>query len=399
MTHDNPQRPLVSRDEFAKLMIEALQHAGVHYPITYLPDDFRLTINGPYSLEIVNLRDAYDEYCAAPVDQRNELLCKHASESEGPEDPPDSWARARPYLLARVRSRASMDRRRLEDQTVGRTRKPVERLIADHLAMELVCCSPTGHTVLEEKDLQRWGVTQDLAMNVALDNLHERTRPAFTAVLPGLHVLEGKDSFDATCVLLPELMAGLQLKGDPVAILPNPGILMVTGAADDDGLETMAKMANDYDGGEHFISTIPIRWDGQAWHTYLLKPDHTHYGLFHECHLKTRLWEYSRQRKLLVKIHPGAYLSFLMSSDEEHVSDIYLFCDWEIASPCILPRAEKILFMRKSNAHFVPGMVDWCDFEAACGHLLTPLGVYPECYLALTAPTSGQLKAAGWELA
>jgi hypothetical protein len=60
------------------------------------------------------------------------------------------------------------------------------------------------------------------------------------------------------------LIRELEVKGDPVAMVPNRDTLLVTGWADEPGLARMAALAEDAAGHPRPVSGVSVRLEGDS---------------------------------------------------------------------------------------------------------------------------------------
>lgn len=383
-----------TRDEFARLMAEAYRDAGIHGPVKYVKEDFRLIYHRSGSTVAENLCDAYEEYCASSCTVREQLLREWAHKMRYPDSIPDSWDAVRQDILPEVVTRSSVTREMLMVRSgPGPDDEMMMQQLADHLAVTLIDLKRDGISVLTTTHLEHWGVSVDEAMAVALENFDALVRPPFVTVQPGLHVSEHQDYFTATHILHADVIGALDVKGNPIAMLLEHDVVMVTGADDESGLGQMARFVQARFHEPRFMSGIPIRWDGRAWRTFRPDPEHRHYGMFRELYLNTLATEYRNQQDLLGRLYPGVNVPGVLMTGKSG-EEQQLLCAWDIGSPAILPRVDCIGFISASDGGFcLRGPVPWERVETVCGHLLTPLGLYPECYLAATAPLSEQIEA------
>ena len=103
-----------NKDDFAKLMMDRIRQTGEKGKIVYDSEEFCLRGEGK-TFAAMFLTNAYKEYCAAPLADRNRVV-KHyvrnwfAASKEMPEDFED----VKPDLLPVVRSRSHFEINNLE---------------------------------------------------------------------------------------------------------------------------------------------------------------------------------------------------------------------------------------------------------------------------------------------
>src|SRR5437016_3952956 len=91
-----------SKDKFAQMVMDAIRQAGEQQPVRYDPDQFQLRQEGEQK-GIMNLGNAYNEYCAAPASRR-EVIFKNLVRGwfAYRRETPDEFEDVKPDLLPTV---------------------------------------------------------------------------------------------------------------------------------------------------------------------------------------------------------------------------------------------------------------------------------------------------------
>ena len=85
-----------SKDQFARLMLDApIRQAGEKAEIRYEPDEFRLVTSGEET-GMLNLDNAYREYCDAPKEKKPDVLRRFVRGWFSPEQRRPRGLRGRP---------------------------------------------------------------------------------------------------------------------------------------------------------------------------------------------------------------------------------------------------------------------------------------------------------------
>ena len=106
------------------------------------------------------------------------------------------------------------------------------------------------------------------ALEVALGNLGGI--PAEVArVGEGLYVLRSGDSYDATRLLLLDLVRSLEVQGEPVAMVPNRDTLLISGTEDQAGLALMLALAGQGLEERYALSGVPLILGEGGWSDWL----------------------------------------------------------------------------------------------------------------------------------
>ncbi len=182
-----------------------------------------------------------------------------------------SLAEALPYLLPKVRTLDNYD---AYARNTGKA-VPVHRPLCGNLAVSLVADLPNQDLDLDAAQIQAWNADFDVLLQRARTNLLARGERKFREVLPGCYRSAWQDGLDGSRILLPGILQGLKLTGDPVAVLPGRDTLLVTGSGDDQGLvwlleSLLAHLALD---GEATDAT-PLRYRNLGWEPLQLPEDH-----------------------------------------------------------------------------------------------------------------------------
>ena len=113
--------------------------------------------------------------------------------------------------------------------------------LGDHLAVGLVYDLPESMVMLHRDQLKTWDVTFFEAFEIARANLAD-LEASFGSMEDRLYISDTNDNFDASRVIMTEWIRQLQVKGAPVATVPNRDKLIVTGSEDAKGLRMMARL-------------------------------------------------------------------------------------------------------------------------------------------------------------
>ena len=232
-----------SKDEFAKMFIDGIHHAGMSGDIHYDAEEFRLCIEDWIALE---LRNAYREYCLATSENRTKVLQHWVRAWCRSKIPiPADFENARHDLFPLVVERVfhDVDNLRMELEGDQSSDWPYE-IIGEHLAVGLVYDLPETMLWIRQETLDKWGVTFVEAMKVATENLKQLPHVVNNPE-PGVYVFDNHDDYDASRLLLPGVIRQLPVKGNPIAIAPARNMLVVTGSDDMDRLKCMLAKTQD----------------------------------------------------------------------------------------------------------------------------------------------------------
>jgi len=79
------------------------------------------------------------------------------------------------------------------------------------------------------------------------------------------YVSATNDAYDASRLLLPEFVRSLEVKGRPVALVPNRDTALVTGDDDLEGLKIITRIADEALDGPRPLSGLPLVFENDEW--------------------------------------------------------------------------------------------------------------------------------------
>ena len=232
-----------SEDQFAQMLIDGIRRAGETGEIQYDAEEFMLT--APQKT-ILNLANAYREYCSAPREDRQEVFQKWVRAWFINEKPvPKDYEDIRPDLLPAVRGRAYFELAELELVASGRSGPPCPyQPLGEHLRVGLVYDMHEAMRSIQQEDLDAWGVTFYEAMEVAMENLRQLPMQFIGPEKGGgVYLSANDDDYDASRLLLTDLIARFHLDGNPIAMVPARNALIVAGADDVNALKSLVTLA------------------------------------------------------------------------------------------------------------------------------------------------------------
>jgi hypothetical protein len=397
-----------SRDKFARLVMGELRKLDGERTLQYDREQFVIQRGGE---GFINLSNLYHEYCQAQRAERGKVLerfvrgCVGTSNFELPEDFDD----VHPDLLPVVRSRFYLESVTLQSRARGGEALTVPQLlIGDHLALSLVYDLPQAMRSIIQEDLDQWGVTFYEAVEAGRRNLEQMGNVAFASLQSeageGIYISATGDNYDASRLVMLDLVRKMPVRGDYVAMVPNRDTLVITGSEDEAGLSVMAKIADDSFEKPRPISTVALRLEGDQWESWLPDPSSPVYEKFHELRLRTVGMEYNDQKELLDQIHEHTgqqvFVASFSAVKHKDSGKIASYSVWSEGSDSLLPQTDKIVLLRPHPGADKVEMVAAGSFERVrqvAGHLMQPMGMYPERFRVAEFPSSRQLQEIGKE--
>lgn len=393
---ETPSNP-PTMDDFAKLLMDRIHQAGEASNIVYEPEKEQLRGEGERSA-VLFLSNAYQEYCTAPEDAREKVF-KHWVRNwfSYLRDLPEEFEDIKPDLLPVVRSRSHFEYQSLSAEVESGT--PLSwpyQVLGDHFGIALVYDLPDSMRSIPQANLDTWGVTLYEALEVARDNLK---RLPIKLIGPGsgegVYLSATGDNYDASRLLLTELVYQLRVKGDPIAMIPNRDNLIVAGSEDVEGLAGMVRMAKHALNEPRPISGIALRLDGDEWTPWLPPSSHPSYKDFQEFQLQTLAKDYADQKELLDKLYEKnredvfvATYSVVRSPEGK----VFSYAAWGGSGKSLLPETDVVVLMRKDGR---PVMVEGKKLLAEMGDSVESLDIYPPRYRVGNYPLQEQLGRMG----
>lgn len=238
-------RRKLSADDFAALVIKrahAMAHiTGARYDAKAFQISFELD-DGPL---LMNLHNAFRDTVAAPLRERNRVIDTYLS-GMASRSQHMATEEALPRLMPVIRDTAMFAWVKLTAKLSGDDTPPgmpCLRAFPADLSIALVLDSEHATTSVGENSLIAWGIDEESAFSRALANLRERTSDDGMQRQGGIWVSSWRDVFDASRLLLTDMIHRLPVRGEPVAVIPSRNHLFLTGSLDDEGIARIAALA------------------------------------------------------------------------------------------------------------------------------------------------------------
>jgi hypothetical protein len=386
-----------SKDRFAQMFMEAVRAAGERNRISYDRDRFAVVDGGSH---VAFLGNVYPEYCSAPKSERGGVFANAVRTwFLNLQDLPQCFEDVHPDLLPVVRCRSYFELTMLHPGVEGK--KPLRwpyQVLGEHFGVGLVYDLPTSMRAITQDDLDAWGVTFYEALEAARENL-KGLELAFLGPQEGegVYLSAAKDNYDASRLILPDLVGQFRVKGEPVAMVPNRSNLIVAGTEDLDGLKAMLGFAQDALKEPRPNSGIALRLDGDAWVSWLPDRSHPLYRDFKRMQVQWSGQDYREQKAILDPRHEKSGEDIFVASfsmfEQEATGEIRSYAVWaEGVTHALLPKTDVIAFMAEGKE---PVLAEWDRALEHVGDMMQPLDMYPLRYRVRAFPDADQLKAIG----
>lgn len=307
---------------------------------------------------------------------------------------PLTLAQALPRLLPKVRPRFQHEALCLTTGKPGPAFQPLAGIFAVSLVVDL----PNREVDVGEAELAAWDVDFDRLMQRARSNLLARGgEEGFLQVGPGCYQSAWADNLDGSRLLLPGILQRLQVRGDPVALLPNRDTLLVVGSEDPAGLRwalesALASLHQD----PTALNACPLRLSHYHWEPFQALREHPVCPLLIRVERQRLMDEYASQKTLLDRRHGAAGKAITVAPlrlERTGAGEPASYTEWnEAMGEAWLPLADRVRLAWELGGERGRAWVPWARVQGRLSHLLEPVGLFPERYRFKAAPQAGQLE-------
>jgi hypothetical protein len=387
----------VSREDFAKLVIKALEGRGAS-DIQFDPEDFSVRVG---SLDnTLYLSNAFTDYTSAEKQERDAVILRYVTSFTAPRKSPKTYAEALPNLMPVVRDPAYyalsslMFRAKGGDSAKLKT-SPIP--IAEGLVGSLAIDSAEAISYASDSTLKDWNVTLADAFPKALENLRDHSPfEALKQLAPGLFLGEWGDSYESARILLPDLLHRLILNGDPLVFIPNRNELWVTGQYDTANISAILKFAEEshFSRGHSLSPNFYVRAN-DAWKLHIPE-DPAQRRQWEEIKYKREATDYEQQKGYLDSMFELEKRDIFVAPYRVYLQDdgqLFSRSIWSNGVDTLLPKTDRVVLgidvqkkmMREAS---------WDSLAAVVGNLMeleTDSAFYPVRYRVQKFPDEAQL--------
>jgi hypothetical protein len=389
-----------TREKFARTVMAGIHSAGERRQIVYDSEQFCLRPDGD-EVSVMNLTNVYAEFCATSKDLRPKLITNVVRNWFADRRPlPEAFEDVHPDLLPTVRSRAYFEFASLQMRAEG-GRGLIDypqQVLGDHLSIGLVYDLPDSMRTIVAQDLSEWEVTFYEALEAACVNLRQKEDPVFLSPQDGVYFSATGDNYDASRMILLDMMRQFDVRGDIVAMVPNRDTLIITGTLDAIGLKIMADRAQQAMKEPRPISTLAFRFENEEWSPWLPPPDHVAYSALATLRLQSLGQEYAEQKNLLESVHGGdeqsPFIATFSAMQNTTTGEIRSYAIWTEGVDTLLPKADLVHLVRLGRGSTEGKLLascEWEHLETVCGSLLQPQDLYPPRFRVREFPAAAQL--------
>lgn len=362
--------------------------------------EFRMLIDSD-AMRVFNLHNAYRDYQAAPKSGREAVLKRYTSALHLPSIPSD-FEVAKQYLMPTIRGRGQGEYLRLLNFAKNEGGRFVDTSMpfSDDAVVMLAYDTEHSMSLLGHQKLEEWGVTFEVALEIALSNLRDRTVEKFVSLGDGVILGQWNDAYDSARVMLSDLAYRASDAVEPVMMIPTRGCFLLTSAQSISGQMKMIALARrsiQEDG--RFVSAAMYKFrHGKA--IQHVPEDKALTEALAELTKTSLAEDYASQKNLLEKAHVArgedifVATYVLMKNDE--TERLISHCSWSKGVVSLLPKTDLVAMVTLDEAagdHKIKLMA-WNDVVAMAGSLMQEVEGYPVRYLVKDFPVAEILELA-----
>jgi len=392
-----------TKDEFAAIMVEAFgeRHKIARYDAAQFALDFSQGDGG--DTNVLFLRNAYDEYCAAPASARHAVVLQYAKDANERTVSAATLDSVRARLLPIVREGLYFENVATTvalEHDAGSWSLP-HRAIGGVMHEGVAIDSEGSIQPVTTRDLDKWSARFEDLRPVAIANLRLRSGEAFLSPQAGVYVSPWRDNYDASRILLVDVVRRLDVHGAPVAMVPSRDVLIITGDQDLEGLAKAADLAEETLAKPRAMNALALRLEADSWVPFLPGKPEALRRRFARIAVTAMNDLYRQQKELLDRantrqgqdIFVATFTALERKADDEVTSSSV----WSKDVPTLLPRTDKIGFVDPDlpKGEQVLGFASWERVQTVVPGLLVPQAMSPERYRVEAFPSPEQLRKLG----
>ncbi|MEZ4401422.1 MAG: hypothetical protein R3B06_15460 [Kofleriaceae bacterium] len=388
----------IDQAAFARKVIKALRkRRRLDGDIAYDAATFGLTLPDASRMFLGNL---FADWSAAPWYRKRGVIAHYLSAVGASNAVPTDRAAFRASLRIQLRDTAWLELNR--DLMAGdhpRADVLPATPLCPELALAPVIDSPTAMASVTATQLREHGLSVDDAVQLGRANLRAHSPRGFQRLAPGVFTSATGDSYDASRLVLTELIARLDLRGDPVALVPSRDQLLITGSDDDVGLATVAAAARPLLDRPRAITGQAFVWRSGAWSAFLPPPAHPAHLALRELAVITDARAAADQKAQLEAVHaddPTApFVATFTVMAHQDTRALASHCVWTEGVDTLLPRTDHVVLLGRlpDGELGQPLRVPWASLQARAGHLMADQGTCPARWRVAAFPSATELAA------
>jgi len=294
---------------FIDYVASIAEGSGLFADVVRDPERFGLLLGRDGRTHAVSLDNVYVGTQHLPPSQRHKELGQWLDVMTQRYEPVADWADAREHLRPLLRTPGFLATSTLSGQREDFVVAPFTPMLRLVLGFDL----PHTTAFVRQTDLARWGVSAELALSVAMENLADASGDGISLAdvpspFPIWQVGSG-DGYEASRLALPGWLASFaeRVQGNPIAVVPHRHVVFVTGDASSDAVAALAGIAHDgfeTQAGPLSPRVYTLARDGETIEPLAVERGHPEYAHLEEARHWLTVSEYAEQGEVLHGLDP-----------------------------------------------------------------------------------------------
>lgn len=381
----------ITRKDFAEQVATALRREDPRAEYVY--DELDNALSSP-DRPTLRLEEPYLEANGLAPSLVGQFAQAHAYLHVHPPQQATTWEEAKEVVFTYVRPMSFHAVRGFQAQQGTDLDVAPYGSLTEHLTVCVGTPTKWKTLVAENRDLARWGVSFEAALDAAYGNVERRGFVEWqkSNEYPGVFRSPWDDEYGIARMLSPSWFRNLPLRGDPVVVAPSWKRFLVAGTEDEQGLVNLGLLAKKVSDSEGFLMYRPVRLHADRIEEWLPPTGHRAHNplkflrLMNECGDYTQQAQVGRrffERREEASNIPAPNVCALYGGRE-----LATIATWREGPPCALPKVDYVALKTKVQDL---GIVRWADLERVVGGELEPLKLYPPRWLARKFPAPWQV--------
>ena len=195
-------------------------------------------------------------------------------------------------------------------------------------------------------DLEEYGMGEDQAFEIGIENLRQRSTKPMMNVGNGIYLSSWNDDYDSSRLLLPDLLQQYIKEGQIVAFAPNRKRLIITSDQSESGMAAMVQAVENQIGEPRSLPPRMLRFSDGHWSEfqpakYAIKLNHWRTNFEAEEYGQQKSMIEERMKNRQMDIFVASYMLGNVPLDSQPVSA----CTWSKGVTALLPRTNLICFV------------------------------------------------------
>ena len=390
-------RRVTTPERFVALVLRRMQKTGSFQQLTDNKDEFSIKFkdvrNNPMTF---NLHNVYKDYQKATPKGRAAVLDKYILGFASPPDMSDR-GEALKNLMPVIRDKAMFENATLMGRLSGNTKAsnvtPTEPFLG-HLVIALVMDSEHSTMTVSQGKLDEWGLDFNSALKLATDNLRDKTEAKFRSNGKGVFISAWCDVYDASRLLLTDMLYRLPIQGEPVIAIPSRNHLLVTGSRNENGIAEIVDLTVDVlTNDTRPLAEQLFQFRDGTW--ALFDGTIPAKERLNKARCLRIMGVYEDQKKLLTQIYEKENIDIFIASyrvyDNPQLGGFIGITQWTRGVVTLLPRSDYLWFYCTLKREIIS--VPWDAATSIVGEFNAEPSLHPERFLVSDFPSDEQLAA------